>query len=219
LGLARLDTSGKVIASTSLQLDNTDMSLYSAVQLEVDELNQILVLVERGFSVQTDAGMENRSESHLYLFDSDLNQIAVWKAPENVRVLAIAPDGHGDVLAAGRRTTQDRAEIWLDMLTLPGFDKVWSEALVDDDGEAAAIDMTPSGDFIVAGRDATTKTYWIQHYDAAGKPVWSDKVRADSSADWVDEGDTILGPIAAVSLQSDGSIFLSIENKQYTYCE
>jgi hypothetical protein len=138
------------------------------------------------------------------------------------RSLAIAPDDIGRVLVVGSRTVEKQALVWLNLLTPPSlglvWSEVWSEARIDGSGEALAIDAIQSGEFVVAGRDTATGSPWLQRYDADGVPLWPHKIIA---AGMVDMGTMTSGNVdtLSVSVQSDGSIFLSDDRKAFVYCE
>ncbi len=212
LGLARLDPGGNVTTSVLLDLD--DRYGYVAGQLEVDEQNRTLVLLDRAAQGSTAGADPIQFQSSVLLFDSDFVQTETWTAPSDVRVVALAPDGNGHVVLVGGRGSGDQARVWLQMLTLPAFAEVWPDARVDGNGEALAIDWTAAGDFVVAGRDEAAGTLWLQRYDETGAPSWSQ--RAERSG----EVETSLPHFPmAVSVQTDGSVFISFVKTAFVYCE
>ncbi|MBN1653318.1 MAG: hypothetical protein JXA30_06030 [Deltaproteobacteria bacterium] len=205
LGLARLDLSGRIIAGKNINMNSGYP--FDAWKLATDEENRSVVLGGYIEGNSTSSIYTAKVSSRVLLFDYDFSLMGIWTAPEDIRVFAIEPDGQGRVLAAGRRGGGEMGRVWLQLLSYDGFStftQIWSEARFDTGGTAVAVEVAPSGDFVVAGIDQTADgSYylWLQRYDDNGVPLCSPRAQTEPTMTphlFVD-----------VSLQSDGAVFLS----------
>jgi hypothetical protein len=189
-------------------------------EFEVNEQGQTFVLLEYG-EIVTDGVLQSvRFESHILVLSDDFTLMGDYQAPTDVQINAFRLIEQGRIIVAGSQGLEEQMQVWYNMLTVDEsgvFSDGWPEARVDGAGQAWAIDTEYSGGFVLAGMDAAVLGFpWIQRYDDSGTPLWPQRVGVSS-----EESGSLFFSMdkPAVSIQSDGSIFLSFNNIAFVYCE
>jgi hypothetical protein len=191
----------------------------SVWEVEVNERGQTIVLVERSEVVDEGGLQSRRYLSHVLLYNDDFTVIDDYEPPSDVRILAIRSIEQGRLIIAGSLIQDEQTQVWFNMLTVDEsgvFSTVWPEARIEGHGGAYAIDSEPSGEFVLAGLDSATGSLWLQRYDDSGAPLWPERVEVSP-----EEAETEYFSMhtPAVSIQSDGAIFLSSNGIAFVYCE
>lgn len=227
LGLARLDLTGKIISETYREIDSD--YLISRIQLESDEYSRTIVLLESVELIPIIngpvlGGFDIRSHSRILVFDKSFNLLNDWQAPQDVLIYALSPIEQDRLLLVGGQMSDGQMQTWLSMYTLDEsatLTESWTEARLDESGIALAIDSMPRGEFILTGVD-TAGTPWLQRYNAIGAPLWDQRIEANPENGIVGSGPFPAwsqATTAAISLQSDDSILLAINELAFIYCE
>ncbi len=206
-----------VISSTE---DCGDASSECSVwELEVDEQGQVFVLLERRETVSGEVLETIRFQSIILVLSDDFTVLGEYHAPYDVRIHAIRSIEPGRIIVAGSDGAEEQTQVWFNMLSVDEsgvFSDAWPEARVDGTGGAYAIDIGQSGDFVLAGTDALMGLPWIQRYDDSGTPLCPQRVGV-SPEDF--EYRFVPMDRPDVSIQSDGSIFLSFGSIAFVYYE
>ncbi len=185
---------------------------------EVNERGQMFATFEQDEIVGEEGVESKRYDNRIYVYKDDFTLIGDYELPTDVRVRSIQSTEQGRLIIAGYLGYEEHAEVWYNMLAVDESGvvlDVWPEARIDGTGEAVSIDSERSGGFVLAGNDPAIDSPWLQRYDENGGPLWPQRVGGRP-----EDESTGSGTMSSISIQSDGSIFLSNSGDDvFVYCE